>query len=174
MTILGGSDGDKSFTWGTANAGTFNSSEHINLASGHAIYINGTEVLSATQVLGVPFGGGGSGAAVTTDGTQTLTNKTLESGILTGSLTAANSTGSSGQYLQSTGSGVQWATLNVDSSSISNGNSNVSVASNSNVTIDTGGTLCATFNTSNNLVVTGTVTAPVSYTHLTLPTTVSV
>ena len=33
------------------------------------------------------------------------------------------------------------------------------MASNSNVTIDTAGTLCATFNTSNNLVVTGTVTA---------------
>ena len=159
LTILGGSDGDKSITWGTANAGTFNSSEHINLASGHAIYINGTEVLSATQVLGVPFGGGGSGAAVTTDGTQTLSNKTLQGAILTGTLTASSSAGSSGQYLQSTGSGVQWATLNVDSSSISNGNSNVSVASNSNVTIETAGTLCATFNTSNNLVVTGTVTA---------------
>ena len=90
LTILGGSDGDKSFTWGTANAGTFNSSEHINLANGHAIYINGTEVLSATQVLGVPFGGGGSGAAVTTDGTQTLSNKTLQGAILTGTLTASS------------------------------------------------------------------------------------
>ena len=159
LTILGGSDGDKSLTWGTANAGTFNSSEHMNLADGHAFYINGVEVLSSTQVLGVPFGGGGSGAAVTTDGTQTLTNKTLSGGILTGTLTANSSTGSSGQYLQSTGSGVQWATLNVDSSAISNGNSNVSVASSSNVTIQTAGNNCATFNTSNNLIVTGTVTA---------------
>lgn len=55
--------------------------------------------------------GVGSGL-VTTDGTQTLTNKTITT---TGALTisgalrdGANSAGSNGNYLVSTGSGVQW------------------------------------------------------------------
>jgi hypothetical protein len=52
---------------------------------------------------------------VTLTGTATLTNKTAQNLILTGTLTAASSTGSSGQYLQSTGSGVQWVTLNIPS-----------------------------------------------------------
>ena len=43
-------------------------------------------------------------------GTQTLTNKTLSSAVLTGSLTAGGNTGSNGQFLKSTGSGVVWAT----------------------------------------------------------------
>lgn len=47
---------------------------------------------------------------VTTSSTDTLTNKTLSSAILTGSLTAGGATGSSGQVLASTGSGVQWST----------------------------------------------------------------
>lgn len=48
-------------------------------------------------------------AAVTLTGTQTLTNKTISSGTLTGTLTAGGGTGTSGQFLQSTGTGVQWA-----------------------------------------------------------------
>lgn len=44
-------------------------------------------------------------------GTQTLTNKTLSSAVLTGSLTAGGNTGSTGQFLKSTGSGVAWATV---------------------------------------------------------------
>jgi|Laugresbdmm110sn_1035088.scaffolds.fasta_scaffold49742_2 hypothetical protein len=47
---------------------------------------------------------------VTLTGTQTLTNKTLSSGVLTGTLTAGGGTGTNGQVLQSTGTGVQWAT----------------------------------------------------------------
>jgi hypothetical protein len=47
---------------------------------------------------------------VTRAGTETLTNKTISSGKLTGTLTANNSVGTLGQYLQSTGTGVQWAT----------------------------------------------------------------
>jgi hypothetical protein len=46
---------------------------------------------------------------VTRTGVQTLTNKTLNSPIITGSLTADGSTGTSGYVLTSTGSGVQWA-----------------------------------------------------------------
>jgi hypothetical protein len=44
-------------------------------------------------------------------GTQTLTNKTLSSAVLTGSLTAGGNTGSNGQFLKSTGSGLIWATV---------------------------------------------------------------
>ena len=44
-------------------------------------------------------------------GTQTLTNKTLSSAVLTGSLTAGGNTGSNGQFLKSTGSGLVWATV---------------------------------------------------------------
>ena len=50
---------------------------------------------------------------VTLTGTATLTNKTTQNLILTGTLTAGASVGSSGQYLQSTGSGVQWTTVSV-------------------------------------------------------------
>lgn len=46
----------------------------------------------------------------TTTGTQTLTNKTLSAGTLTGTLTAGGGVGTTGQVLQSTGTGVQWAT----------------------------------------------------------------
>ena len=44
-------------------------------------------------------------------GTQTLTNKTLSSAVLTGSLTAGGNTGSNGQFLKSTESGIAWATV---------------------------------------------------------------
>jgi len=43
--------------------------------------------------------------------TDTLSNKTLSSPTLSGTLTASSSTGTNGQYLQSTGSGVQWSTV---------------------------------------------------------------
>ena len=42
-------------------------------------------------------------------GSQTLTNKTLDSVVLTGTITANGSAGGSGYILTSTGSGVQWA-----------------------------------------------------------------
>lgn len=45
----------------------------------------------------------------TKTGAETLTNKTLSSAVLTGTLTASGGVGDVGQVLQSTGSGVQWA-----------------------------------------------------------------
>jgi hypothetical protein len=48
---------------------------------------------------------------VTRTGVQTLTNKTLNSPIITGSLTAGGGTGTNGQVLTSTGTGVQWSTV---------------------------------------------------------------
>ena len=50
-------------------------------------------------------------SVVTLTGSQTLSNKTLTNAILSGSLTAGGGTGTSGQVLQSTGTGVQWATV---------------------------------------------------------------
>ena len=45
---------------------------------------------------------------VTLSGTQTLTNKTLTSPVLTGTVTAGGGVGTSGQVLSSTGTGVEW------------------------------------------------------------------
>ena len=42
--------------------------------------------------------------------TETLSNKTISSPTLTGSLTVGGNTGSNGQFLKSTGTGVVWAT----------------------------------------------------------------
>jgi hypothetical protein len=52
-------------------------------------------------------------AIVTLTGTQTLTNKSLTSPVLTGTLTAGGGVGTNGQLLASTGSGVQWVTRDV-------------------------------------------------------------
>jgi len=65
---------------------------------------------SAVTRLGV----GSSGTILTSNGTtpaytSTVTG-TLNNGTLTGTLTAASTSGTSGQFLSSTGSGVQWAT----------------------------------------------------------------
>ncbi len=70
---------------------------------------------------------------VTLTGTATLTNKTAQNLILTGTLSAGASVGSSGQYLQSTGSGVQWVTLSVPSS---NSFANIAVAGQTTVAAD--------------------------------------
>lgn len=111
--------------------------------------------------------GGFSGVGTTA--TQTLTNKTLQSAVLTGTLTANGGTGSSGQFLSSTGSGVAWAT--VDATSIANGTSSMTVvASGGNIRANVGGVTNTTFtsteaNVSANLAVTGQVglgTAPTS------------
>lgn len=53
-------------------------------------------------------------SVATLTGTQTLTNKTLSSVTLTGTLTVGGSAGTSGQYLRSTGTGVQWVSLDTN------------------------------------------------------------
>jgi len=47
----------------------------------------------------------------TISSTDTLTNKTLSSATLTGTLTAGGGTGTSGQFLKTTGTGVEWAAV---------------------------------------------------------------
>jgi hypothetical protein len=86
--------------------------------------------------------GGFSG--VSTTATQTLTNKTLSSAVLTGTLTANSGVGSSGQYLESTGSGVRWSTI--DATSIQNGTSAMTViASGGNIRANVAGATNTTF-----------------------------
>lgn len=83
-----------------------------------------TSIVAGTGLTGGTITSSGTIAIDTTvvttlTGTQTLTNKTLTSPTLntatannltlTGTLTAGASTGTSGQVLQSTGTGVQWA-----------------------------------------------------------------
>ena len=46
-------------------------------------------------------------------GTQTLSNKTLASPVITGTITAGGGVGTNGQLLASTGSGLQWVTRDV-------------------------------------------------------------
>jgi hypothetical protein len=58
---------------------------------------------------------------------------TLNNGTLTGTLTAASSSGTNGQYLQSTGTGVQWASVagysapTLGSTSIASGSTNTTL-----------------------------------------------
>jgi hypothetical protein len=49
----------------------------------------------------------------TLTGSQTLTNKTLSSPVITGTITVGGSAGTNGQVLASTGSGLQWVTKDV-------------------------------------------------------------
>jgi len=108
---------------------------------GSTITIDGNGVISSTAsgggsgtVTSISAGTGitsSTGGAITTTGTlsidtsvvttntgsQTLTNKTLNSPIITGSLTAGGGVGTSGQVLTSTGTGVQWTTVSGGSGS---------------------------------------------------------
>lgn len=99
---------------------------------------------------------------VTLTGTATLTNKTAQNLILTGTLTAGSTTGSSGQYLQSTGSGVQWVSLSIPSP---NSFTNIAVTGQNTVVADSSsdtltfiagtGITITTDNTSDSITITG-------------------
>jgi hypothetical protein len=52
-------------------------------------------------------------SVATLTGAQTLTNKSLTSPVVTGTLTAGGTVGTNGQLLASTGSGLQWVTRDV-------------------------------------------------------------
>ena len=80
ITIKGATD--KTFKW-YSSTGALTSSENIDLASGKAYDIAGTNVLTSTKVLGRTPGGTTSGDIVTIDGSQTLTNKVISGSQLT-------------------------------------------------------------------------------------------
>jgi hypothetical protein len=82
----------------------------------------------------------------------TLTGTTTMSTLSVGS-----STGTNGQVLTSTGSGLQWTSLS--SSSISNGTSNVSIpVANGNISFTTNGAYTATLDTNGNFTIPGNFT----------------
>jgi hypothetical protein len=104
--------------------------------------------------------GGFSGVGTTA--TQTLTNKTLSGAVLTGTVTANGGVGSSGQYLESTGAGVRWST--VDATQIFSGTSSVSIiSSGGNIRANVAGATVGVFSTTGanitgTLGVTGNIT----------------
>ena len=95
----------------------------IALAAADFTATNGTTVvLTDARVAGdniiISSGGAFQAGVATLTGTETLTNKTITSGILLGTLSAGGSVGTSGQVLTSTGSGVQWSTASSGGSSL--------------------------------------------------------
>jgi hypothetical protein len=87
ITLKGSTD--KTFNW-IDSTDAWTSSEHLNLSTGKEYKINNTSLKNVSE---------------------TLTNKTIDGVILTGTLTAGGGTGTSGQVLESTANGVQWATV---------------------------------------------------------------
>lgn len=74
-----------------------------------------TSVSAGTGLTGGPITSSGTlsidtSVVATLTGTQTLTNKTLNSPVVTGTITANGGVGTNGQVLTSTGSGIQWTT----------------------------------------------------------------
>jgi hypothetical protein len=80
ITLKGATD--KTITW-SSSASAWTSSEDINVVTGKQYEINGTAVLTSSQVLGKTIGGTSAGDIVNLDSAQTLTNKTLTSPSLT-------------------------------------------------------------------------------------------
>jgi hypothetical protein len=108
-TAFPNSQGTNGYVLTTNGAGTATWSS-ISGASGGTV----TSITAGTGLSGGTITTSGTIAidtsvVTTLTGTQTLTNKSLTSPTLTGTLTAGGSTGTSGQVLTSTGTGVQWA-----------------------------------------------------------------
>jgi len=96
---IGSTNIRKTITWNNT-ASSLKSSENWDIATGKTYMVNGTTVLSASQVLGKTIGGTSAGDIVDLGTAQTLTNKTLTSPTLT---TPALGTPSSGTLTNCTG-----------------------------------------------------------------------
>jgi hypothetical protein len=101
-----------------------------------------------------------TGTLATLAGSETLTNKTLSSAVLTGTLTAGGGVGTNGQYLQSTATGVQWATLS-GTISLAAGSGSGSVSTGGTLTL-TGGTGITTSASSSTITITNSGVTSVS------------
>lgn len=92
LTVDLGSDGTAKFYYTSASNG-FNFDKSVNLLTGLTYKINGTDVLSSTQLFGKTPGGAAGGDITVNNTSQDLTNKTyngLNVSTTTGTLTLAN------------------------------------------------------------------------------------
>ena len=133
---------------GNANASSFNATSQFvsTVATGTApLAVNSTTLVPnlnvATSVTATNLAGGSTGSLP------------YQSAVNTTTMLAA---GTSGQYLQTTGTSIQWVTLNTDK--ISNGTSNINIASGANIQAVVGGTVIANV-ASTGIVVTGNANA---------------
>ena len=164
---------------GSAGGGNTGTSGQILSSNGNstsASWINQSTIVAGSVASGLSFGSGlsssggsefngsngitvsiNTGVVATLTGTQTLSSKTLENTTLSGSLTVGGSTGSAGQVLISTGTGVEWGA----SGSGGSGSFNGPVSSTDNAIVRYDGT---TGDTAQNSLVTisdtGVITAP--------------
>ena len=95
----------------TINGVSFNGSSNITITAA-----NPNTLTIGTGLSGTPYDGS-AGVTIAIDstvatltGSQTLSNKTLSSPIITGTLTANGAVGTAGQVLTSTGTGLYWST----------------------------------------------------------------
>ena len=116
----------------------------------------------------------------TLSGSQTLTNKTLSSATLTGTLAAGGNVGTNGQFLQSTGTGVQWATISGAVSSVSassplfsSGGANPNISLTGIVAVANGGTGQNSY-TDGQLLIGNSATGGLSKTTLTAGSNISI
>lgn len=96
----------------TINGTSFDGSANVTITA-----VNPNALTIGTGLSGTSYDGSAGvtiaidSTVATLSGSQTLTNKTISSGILTGTLTANGNVGSSGQVLTSSGSGAYWSTV---------------------------------------------------------------
>lgn len=96
----------------TINGTSFDGSANITVTAA-----NPNALTIGTGLSGTSYDGSSAvtiainNTVATLDGSQTFTNKTISSGIVTGTLTANGSVGTSGQVLTSNSSGVYWSTI---------------------------------------------------------------
>ena len=150
------------------NGVSFNGSANITITA------NTTNALTiGTGLSGTSFNGSSAvtiaidSTVATLTGTQTLTNKTLSSAILTGTLTAGGGVGTNGQVLQSTGTGVQWASVGtgtVTSITAGTGLTGGTITSTGTIAIDTSvvATLTGSQTLTNKSLTSPTVTGTVN------------
>jgi hypothetical protein len=93
--------------WMQTNVITTVGSDNIEFTqfSGAGTYSAGTGLTLTGTVFSI-----NTGTTADLSTAQTLTNKTLSSAILSGTVTIGGSTGTAGQILKSTGSGIEWGT----------------------------------------------------------------